>query len=72
MRGTATNCVVCGEELTAPNVATCMSCFQEFHLQMRMDVPGKDCGQVWLNETHMHLEFGCLTCLGKAGTEREE
>jgi hypothetical protein len=39
---------------------------------MRMDVPGKDCGQVWLNETHMHLEFGCLTCLGKAETGREE
>jgi len=30
---------------------------------MRVDVPGKDCGEVWLHETRMHLVFGCRNCL---------
>jgi hypothetical protein len=56
-------CVVCEEHLAEPNVAQCLNCFRSFHLQMRMDVAGKDCGQVWLHEEHLYLVFGCRVCL---------
>lgn len=26
-------------------------------------MPGKDCGEVWINEEHLGLEFACNTCL---------
>ncbi len=28
-----------------------------------MDMPGKDCGEVWVNEEHQALEFACNRCL---------
>ena len=59
----ATVCPVCEEALGPPNVATCMGCQRDFHLQMRTDVPGKDCGDAWLHEFHMHLVFGCRECV---------
>ena len=30
---------------------------------LRTDIPGKDCGQVWINEDHLALEFACDLCL---------
>jgi len=56
-------CHVCEEALNAPNLATCLACHRDFHLQMRVDVPGKDCGEVWLHDERMHLVFGCQVCL---------
>jgi hypothetical protein len=29
----------------------------------RMDQPGKDCGEVWINEEYLALEFACAACL---------
>jgi hypothetical protein len=26
-------------------------------------MPGDDCGQVWINEDHLGLEFACNSCL---------
>jgi hypothetical protein len=65
-------CPVCAEELQAPNLANCYACRRDFHLQMRMDVAGKDCGEVWLHEEGLFLVFGCNECLaaGLFGTER--
>lgn len=60
---TITICPVCAEDLTAPNVASCHACRRDFHLQMRMDLVGKDCGIVWIHEERMHLVFGCNECL---------
>jgi hypothetical protein len=57
------SCPVCDLELAAPNVANCHNCRRDFHLQMRMDVAGIDCGQVWLHEEHTYLMFGCNQCL---------
>lgn len=34
-----------------------------FHLNSRTDLPGKDCGDVWVSEEHMALEFVCNVCL---------
>ena len=56
-------CSVCGEEMAAHNEATCDQCGQLYHLTQRMDLPGKDCGQVWINEDHLALEFACNNCL---------
>ena len=56
-------CVVCGEGLEGPNMATCNQCGSRFHLVTRMDVPGKDCGEVWINQEFLALEFACATCL---------
>ncbi len=61
---TAAACPICAESLDGPNVANCLSCRRDFHLQVRMDVEGKDCGEVWLHEEHMHLIFGCSECIG--------
>lgn len=44
-------------------VATCDACGRRYHLNQRTDLPGEDCGQVWINEEHLGLEFACDTCL---------
>jgi hypothetical protein len=44
-------------------VATCDSCGLNYHLNQRADLPGDDCGQVWINEEHLGLEFACNNCL---------
>ncbi|MGH2625070.1 MAG: hypothetical protein ACRDHY_00285, partial [Anaerolineales bacterium] len=48
------------------NEATCDNCGQTYHLNQRTDLPGRDCGQVWINEDHLALEFACNTCLHPA------
>ncbi len=63
MTSAQTLCSVCGEEMAAHNEATCDNCGRAYHLNQRMDLPGKDCGQVWINEDHLALEFACHTCL---------
>lgn len=44
-------------------VAVCDSCGRHYHLNQRSDLPGEDCGQVWINEDHLGLEFACNACL---------
>ena len=43
--------------------AFCNSCGNLYHLNQRADMPGDDCGQVWINEEHLALEFACNVCL---------
>ena len=64
-------CVVCGERLDAVNVAVCGECGGRYHLVMKTDQPGKDCGDVWLNEVYLALQFACFNCLrgGRTGTK---
>lgn len=61
-----TICSVCGEPLETHTEAYCDACGKPYHLNQRTDLPGKDCGQVWINEEHMSLEFACDTCLHPA------
>ncbi len=43
--------------------AHCGICGKLYHLNSRADLPGDDCGQVWINEEHLGLEFACNSCL---------
>lgn len=43
--------------------ALCAQCGNPYHLNQRQDLEGKDCGDVWISEEHMALEFACNTCL---------
>ena len=56
-------CCVCTEEMTAVTEAWCGQCGRSYHLNQRSDIPSKDCGQVWINEEHLALEFACDSCL---------
>jgi hypothetical protein len=56
-------CVVCGEPADETNSAICNACGQRFHLNLRSDRPGKDCGEVWVNDLYSALEFACFNCL---------
>ena len=59
-------CKVCAEEVEPHCATVCNSCGETFHLNQRQDLPGKDCGDVWLNEEHLGLEFACNICLAPA------
>jgi hypothetical protein len=39
---------------------------------LRNDSEGKDCGDVWINEQYLSLEFACFVCLGAAGSTAAE
>ncbi len=56
-------CRVCRDPLTDDNSAICNTCANPFHLRLRNDAEGRDCGEVWINEQFLALEFACFTCL---------
>lgn len=56
-------CRVCGEPTTQYSNAACSWCVAPFHLALRQDIPARDCGQVWINEQFLALEFACNDCL---------
>ncbi len=61
-------CRVCGDPADAGNSAVCNNCGNRFHLRLRHDVEGRDCGDVWINEQYLSLEFACFTCLGRGAS----
>ena len=63
---TARVCAVCDEPVEPHTDSLCGSCGKTFHLNQRADMPGKDCGDVWINGEHLGLEFTCQTCLESA------
>lgn len=56
-------CCVCGEPVDQTNSSICNGCGRPYHLNQRSDQPGKDCGEVWINDQYLALEFGCFLCL---------
>ena len=60
-------CVVCGEAVDETNSAVCHGCNRRYHLVLRQGEQGKDCGDVWINELFMSLQFACFNCLRAAG-----
>ena len=56
-------CLVCDEPLTKTTEAWCGQCGGSYHLNQRADLPGKDCGDVWINEETLALDFSCNRCL---------
>jgi hypothetical protein len=57
---------VCGEAVEPHTEAFCNNCGLVYHLNQRTDLPGRDCGEVWISEEHLALEFACDTCLHPA------
>lgn len=55
-------CAICGERAPEPLTAECNWCDRRYHLNPRNDVPGKDCGRVWIDEQFMALQFACNDC----------
>ena len=73
-RDPPTVCRVCGDGADESNSAVCNNCEGRFHLRLRNDADGQDCGDVWINEQYLSLEYACNICLGKppaAGAGRE-
>jgi hypothetical protein len=61
------DCHVCGQPLAA-ETAICNNCERPFHFRTREDSDGPDCGEAWISEQHLSLEFACNSCLGKQTT----
>lgn len=63
-------CGVCNEVEETPLVP-CIECMTEFHLNLRKDRPGKDCGDAILGES-MGVEMICNHCIERqrAGPDR--
>ncbi len=69
LRSTPT-CVVCTESVLPAFEAWCMRCGLAFHLQQRTDIPGKDCGDVWIDDESLGLDFACFTCIAVTAAEQ--
>lgn len=65
-------CCVCGETADESNSAICNGCYNRYHLRLRNDNDGKDCGDVWINDQYLSLEFACFICLGAPGYSPNE
>jgi hypothetical protein len=68
----ATVCSVCGGLLESHTSAACNTCGKAYHLNQRQDMAGQDCGQVWINDEHMALEFACDNCLNPPPASLDE
>jgi hypothetical protein len=44
-------------------LAHCNTCGLAYHLNQRNDRPGQDCGQVWIDDENLTLEFRCDRCM---------
>ncbi len=63
-------CVVCKEEpVDDSNSSHCSFCQQRYHLNQRSDGDAKDCGDVWIGEASMALEFACRNCIDEGRTQ---
>ena len=60
----AISCHICGDPASEADSTICAQCDERFHLRLRNDSDGKDCGEVWINEEFLSLEFACSACLG--------
>jgi len=58
-------CHICHDPLTEDASTLCNQCHRPFHLRLRNDdTEAKDCGDVWIDENYLSLEFACNECLG--------
>lgn len=62
-QGEEADCTVCGEAVESGASALCSECGLPYHLALTNDSEAKNCGEVWLNEEFLALEFGCARCL---------
>ncbi len=65
-------CCFCGE-LTRPDARSdCYRCGEYFHLRMTVTADGPDCGDVWIDDETMALQFACRNCLDQQGSASAE
>ena len=64
-------CRVCDEVLDPRASADCYRCGARFHLVLTQG-EGRDCGQVWLDEAILALQFACDGCLLPEEREQRE
>jgi len=64
-------CRICGQPAHDTDSALCNNCDQRFHLRLRADSDGPECGSVWINEQFLSLEYACQRCLGSSGADPE-
>jgi len=62
-------CGVCSEPVEARMSAECNWCDGRYHLNPRNDIEAKDCGEVWIDEQYLALQFACNNCLGGPAAE---
>ena len=61
-------CSVCREPAADPSMrAQCNWCDAVFHLNQRNDTDARDCGDVWIDEQYLALQFACNNCLRADG-----
>ncbi len=65
-------CVVCGEPATPEARSDCYRCGEYFHLRLTTTAEGPDCGDVWIDDEVMALQFACRTCLNQQLGEPEQ
>jgi hypothetical protein len=62
-------CSVCGEPTTPDSRSDCYRCGEYFHLRLTTTATGPDCGDVWIDDEVMALQFACRTCLAEQAGE---
>lgn len=63
MTQAAPACQICDEPLGEHETADCYLCGKLFHLQMLQTADGPDCGDVWIDDEVLALQFACSNCL---------
>lgn len=62
-------CIVCGEPAGPENRSDCYRCGEYFHLRLTTTATGPDCGDVWIDDESMALQFACRNCLAERAGE---
>lgn len=58
-------CAVCGEPADPEARSDCYRCGEYFHLRLTTTATGPDCGDVWIDDEVMALQFACRNCLAE-------
>ncbi|MSQ35732.1 MAG: hypothetical protein EXR63_01110 [Dehalococcoidia bacterium] len=60
-------CTVCNEPEPPPALLSeCFGCAQPYHLNPYANRPGKDCGDAWIGDDALTLQFFCQRCIDRA------
>lgn len=62
-------CTVCGDSAPADGRSDCYVCGEYFHLRLTNTAEGPDCGDVWIDDEVMALQFACRRCLDERVSE---
>lgn len=60
---TSLPCSVCGDPAGPEARSDCYRCGEYFHLRLTTTATGPDCGDVWIDDEVMALQFACRNCL---------